>query len=109
MLVATMPFAMKSGQDCLSLLWKVPAISPATPKLLLAIAVMHLGGGVPNIRNQRRLGMAMFKRTFVQTIWNNVRAPGMKIWGFKTIGPESSPGLRQEHYHGISLPYFLRP
>ena len=34
----------------------------------------------------------------------------MKMCGFEAKkGPESSPELRPKHYHGISLPCFLRP
>ena len=62
-----------------------------------------------SIRNQKRLGMAMFRRTTAGTIRRNVREPHMKMWGFETKGPESSPELCRGHRHGILLPYFLRP
>ena len=31
-------------------------------------------------RDQKRMGMAMFKRTFARTIRNNLRAPHTKMW-----------------------------
>ena len=34
------------------------------------------------IRDQKSMGMAMFKRTFARTIPDNLRAPHMKMWGF---------------------------
>ena len=38
---------------------------------------------VPRIRDQKCMGMAMFKRTFGRTIPDNLRAPHMKMWGFE--------------------------
>ena len=58
---------------------------------------------------EKRLVMAMFRRTFAQTSRSSEREPHMKVWGFETKGQECSPELRHEHCHGISLPYFLRP
>ena len=45
-------------------------------------------------RSEKRLGMAMFKRTFAQTIWNNVSEYRMKKCGvLRQKGPENSPEL----------------
>ena len=64
-------------------------------------------------RDQKKDGrMAMFKRTFVRTIPDNLRAPYMKMKGAsRQKWPRSSLELRPEHYHGIVLllPCFLRP
>ena len=34
-------------------------------------------------RDRKRMGMAKFKRTFARTLQNNLRAPNMKMWGFR--------------------------
>ena len=34
-------------------------------------------------RDQKSMGMVMFKRTFARTIPHNLRAPQMKTWGFE--------------------------
>ena len=38
-----------------------------------------------------------------------LRAPHMKMWGFKAKRPESSAELRHKHCHGVSLPSFYDP
>ena len=58
------------------------------------------------------MGMAaMFKWTFARTIEFRTTS-GHRTWKCgvsRQKGPESSPELRPEQYHGISLPCFLRP
>ena len=79
---------------------EAPRNSPSLPRNLRRLALF---------RDQKSMGMAMFKRTFARTILDNLRAPHVKMWGFEAKGPENSPELRPEHYHGISLPCFLHP
>ena len=56
------------------------------------------------------MGMAMFKRTFGRTIPDNLRAPHMKMWGFRgnkgqKVHPNFALSITMEfHYHALFFP-----
>ena len=56
------------------------------------------------------MGMAMFKRTFARTIPDNLRAPHMKMWGFRgkkgqKVHPNLPPSITMEfHDHAFWAP-----
>ena len=53
-------------------------------QILLSKKIVVIAQAPAKVRNQKRLGMAMFRRTFARTIRRNVREPHMKMRGFET-------------------------
>ena len=69
-----------------------------------------LGVLLEQFRDQKSMGMGMFKRTFARTIPGNVRALHMKMWGFEAkrarkFTRNSPPNITMEfHYHAFCAP-----